>query len=356
MKKTADLLITAYLLLLFVAYPFYMKEGYVEIGRAKYSFWIRISLSTAAVLLLFFVLRLIRELKEKSLQPQATDISILVFAGTLLLTLALAVDRKEALFGTEGWNMGFALYGVLCLLYLMIRLLWKPDKWIIYLALLASGGIYLLGILDRFSIYLIPLEIRNPGFLSTLGNINWFTGYLVIFTAVSASLFLLSEEKGMMVFSAVITLLGFAAGFSQGSSSVFLFFAGLFLALFWLASYGPGRVLRLMILWTMWCGSAQLIRLMRILVPDGYQYDTENLCGYFTGGNLSVYLLVTGGLFLGAFWILLKYKEQTGKWIRRGLGILGGLLVAFVFRMEWNCRSFMTGCHGEMIPGEMGVE
>lgn len=121
-----------------------------------------------------------------------------------------------------------------------------------------------------------------------------------------------------------------------------------------------------MILWTIWCGSAQLIRLMRILVPDGYQYDTENLCGYFTGGNLSVYLLVTGGLFLGGFWILLKYKEQTGKWIRRGLGILGGLLVAFVaammlysyfvFRMEWNCRSFMTGCRGEMIPGEMGVE
>ena len=51
MKKTANLLVTAYLLLLFVAYPFYMKEGYVEIGRAKYSFWIRISLSTAAVLL-----------------------------------------------------------------------------------------------------------------------------------------------------------------------------------------------------------------------------------------------------------------------------------------------------------------
>ena len=82
MKKTANLLVTAYLLLLFVAYPFYMKEGYVEIGRAKYSFWIRISLSTAAVLLLFFVIRLIRELKEKSLQLQATDISILVFAGT----------------------------------------------------------------------------------------------------------------------------------------------------------------------------------------------------------------------------------------------------------------------------------
>ena len=330
MKKTANLLVTAYLLLLFVVYPFYMKEGYVEIGKAKYSFWIRISLSAAAVLLLFFVTQLIRELKEKSLHLRATDVSVLVFAGTLLLTFVLAVDRKEALFGTEGWNMGFVLYGVLCLLYLMIQLLWKPDKWILYLALSASGVIFLLGILDRFSIYLIPLEIRNPGFLSTLGNINWFTGYLVIFTAVSASLFLLSEEKGMTIFSAVITLLGFTAGFGQGSSSVFLFFAGLFLTLLWVASYEKRRMLRLMILWGMWCLSAQIIRLMRMLIPDGYQYDTENLCGDFTGGNLTVCLFAIGGLFIGAVWILMKHKEQTGRWIRRGLGLLGGILAAGV--------------------------
>ncbi len=226
--------------------------------------------------------------------------------------------------------MGFALYGVLCLLYLMLRLLWKPDKWILYLALFASGVIFLLGILDRFSIYLIPLDIRNPGFLSTLGNINWFTGYLVIFTAVGASLFLLSEEKEMTVFSAVITLLGFAAGFGQGSSSVFLFFAGLFSALLWIASYEKGRMPRLMILWGIWCLSAQIIRLMRMLIPDGYQYDTENLCGDFTGGSLTIYLFIVGGLLLSAVSILMKRKERTGKWIRRGLGLFGGILAAFV--------------------------
>lgn len=348
MKKTANLLVTAYLLLLFVVYPFYMQEGYVEIGKAKYSFWIRISLSTAAVLLLFFVIQLIRELKEKSLHLRATDISILIFAGTLLLTFLLAVDRKEALFGTEGWNMGFALYGVLCLLYLMIQLLWKPDKWIIYLALVASGVIFLLGILDRFSIYLIPLEIRNPGFLSTLGNINWFTGYLVIFTAVSASLFLLSEEKGMTVFSAVITLLGFAAGFGQGSSSVFLFFAGLFLTLLWIASYEKKRMPRLIILWGTWCLSAQIIRLMRMLIPDGYQYDTENLCGDFTGGSLTIYLFIVGGLLLGGVSIMMKCKEQTGRWIRRGLGLLGGILAAFVAVMM--VYSYLCVSKGMELP------
>lgn len=348
MKKTANLLVTAYLLLLFVVYPFYMEEGYVEIGKAKYSFWIRISLSVTAVLLIFFVILLIRELKEKSLHLRATDVSILVFAGTLFITFLLAVDRKEALFGTEGWNMGFALYGVLCLLYLMIRLLWKPDKWIIYLALSASGGIFLLGILDRFSIYLIPLEIRNPGFLSTLGNINWFTGYLVIFTAVSASLFLLSEEKGVAVFSAVITLLGFTAGFGQGSSSVFLFFAGLFLTLLWIASYEKRRMPHLIILWGMWCLSAQIIRLMRMLIPDGYQYDTENLCGYFTGGNLTICLFIVGGLLLGGVSVLMKCKEQTGRWIRRGLGLLGGILAAGVVVMM--LYSYLCVSKGMELP------
>ncbi len=83
-----------------------------------------------------------------------------------------------------------------------------------------------------------------------------------------------------------------------------------------------------MILWGMWCLSAQIIRLMRMLIPDGYQYDTENLCGDFTGGSLTIYLFIVGGLLLGAVSILMKRKEQTGRWIRRGLGFFGGILAA----------------------------
>ena len=348
MKKTADVLITAYFVLLFVIYPFYMKEGYVEIGKAKFSFWIHISISAAAILVLFFLIQLIRNWKENIRKVDATDLMVLLFGVSLIVTYFFAVEQKEALWGTEGWNMGFLTFGVLCLLYFMVQVLWIPEKKILWIALGSSGVVYLLGILDRFSIHLIPLEIRSPVFISTLGNINWFTGYLVVFTSVSAALFLLVKEKGSVILSGGITLLGFTAGFGQGSSSVFLFFAGLFAVLLWLSATEKTRMLRLMMLWGMWCLSAQIIRLMRILIPNGYQYDTDNLCGCFTEGNLTIYLFIVGLLLLFLVLWGIKRTVGVGIWIRRGMLILTGILAAGIAGMM--IYSYLSVWEGMKMP------
>ena len=348
MKKTADVLTTAYLALLFVIYPFYMKQGYVEIGKAKFFFWIHISISAAAILTLFFLIQLIRNWKENIRKIDATDFMVLLFSISLFVTYFFAVDRKEALWGTEGWNMGLITYGLLCLLYFMLQVLWIPEKIILWMALGASGVVYLLGILDRFSIHLIALEIRSPVFISTLGNINWFTGYLVVFTSVSAALFLLAKEKVSIILSGGITLLGFTAGFGQGSSSVFLFFAGLFAVLLWLSVTEKARMLRLMILWGMWCFSAQVIRLLRILIPDGYRYDTDNLCGTFTEGNLTIYLLIAGLLLLSAVLLGMKRAVGRGRWIRAGMLILTGVLAAGIAGMM--IYSYLSVREGMRMP------
>lgn len=36
--KAGNLLATAYMLIMFVLYPFYMKNGYADLGEAKYHF------------------------------------------------------------------------------------------------------------------------------------------------------------------------------------------------------------------------------------------------------------------------------------------------------------------------------
>ena len=49
--KAGNLLATAYMLIMFVLYPFYMKNGYADLGEAKYHFFfslIRISSVTPA--------------------------------------------------------------------------------------------------------------------------------------------------------------------------------------------------------------------------------------------------------------------------------------------------------------------
>ena len=47
--KAGNLLATAYMLIMFVLYPFYMKNGYADLGEAKYHFFFYVT--TAAVIL-----------------------------------------------------------------------------------------------------------------------------------------------------------------------------------------------------------------------------------------------------------------------------------------------------------------
>ena len=38
-EETVSLLLTAYLFIVFCMFPFYMRNGYVEIGKDKYNFY-----------------------------------------------------------------------------------------------------------------------------------------------------------------------------------------------------------------------------------------------------------------------------------------------------------------------------
>lgn len=283
-KKNGNLFATAYLLILFVVYPFFMKNGYVEIGEAKFEFWSRISVSAALFMIFFFVVQVYR---DKTIYTM--DVWVFLFALCTLISFLISVDRKEAFAGTAGWHMGAFVYGMLCLLYFFISRLWVPGKFVFMSSLFAAGVAFILGILDRFSLYLIPLKIRDPGFISTLGNINWFCGYLVIFLSLGAALFVFADKAE--IFFGIFSLIGFMAAFCQGSSSVFLFFGALFVTTFWIAIERREWILKWCILMGSWCLAAQTIRLMRFFL-SGYNYETNNLCGFFTNNNITIYLLL----------------------------------------------------------------
>ena len=66
-KRAGNLFATAYLLLIFGLYPFYMKEGYVGIGEEKYEFFLYCSLGALAILLTLALLRGMQIIKERRL-------------------------------------------------------------------------------------------------------------------------------------------------------------------------------------------------------------------------------------------------------------------------------------------------
>lgn len=317
-KKAGNTFATAYLILIFGIYPFFMKQGYVDIGEAKYHFFIYCSFGALGILgpagFMCLWESLSRRIKKR--EPyliawerlSATDWFVLLYAVEIFISYFISDYPSEALWGMSGWHMGFLLLFLLCLFYFFTSRFWNGGKAVCYVGMAASGVVYILGILDRFSLSVIPLEIRQPSFISTLGNINWFCGYLSVISPIGICLFLFRKEKGerslqdkfQRLLLGFYIVVSFMAGFCQGSSSVFLFFGALFFALLWIAVKKKIWLRDYFLLAALWGFSGQAVRLMRILMPGGYNYEKNNLCAYMTDSNLT---LLAGGISLGVYFL-----------------------------------------------------
>lgn len=317
-KKAGNLFATAYLLLLFCVYPFYMEDGYVDIGESKYHFLICSSLAALLILAALAVVdgigRMWKRYKEKEayliwwdkIQISATDLFVGLFAAMAVISTVFSDFPREALCGTEGWRIGLVLLLALCGLYFLVSRLWVPSPFLWYAAMAASGVVFLLGILDRFSIYLIPISIRDPAFISTLGNINWFCGYLSVLTPIGACIFMFAEKQRLRILSAAYLFVAFTAGFCQGSNSVFLFWAALFFLLLWIGVSKKESFGRLFFMAGLWCFCARIVGILRVWFPESYNYDPGDFCLFLIGSHLTV----AAAFFLFLTGLLLKWGRK----------------------------------------------
>lgn len=355
-KKAGNLFATAYMILLFAVYPFYMPNGYVDIGESKYRFWVFCSLGGLAVLGVLALAEGLKtiwnryRLREAYLlrwdRISVTDLFVAFYAVEVLISYFLSDYQEEAFHGTEGWRIGLVLLLMLCGLYFLISRQWKGDPLLWYLMMAASGAVFVLGILDRFSVYLIPVEIRDPGFISTLGNINWFCGYLSVFLPIGACLFLYEKSPGKRLISGIYLFIGFMAGFCQGSSSVFLVFGALFLLLLWLAVAQREKLAAWFLLLALWGAAGQGVRLLRMIMPENYNYAGDNLCGILADSN---YLLAEAIICLSAG-LILKHGRGTwcnGQTVRKIRRLV--FVIPFLIFLVWGAITFFHTWKG--IPG-----
>lgn len=349
LKKAANLFTTAYLLIIFCIYPFYMQDGYRDIGEAKYRFFLYVSMAALGIMGICGILYLVREFQRKGSERRAylidwdrvslTDLFVMMYATTVFLSYVLTDYRKEALWGTEGWYIGFIPLILLCILYFFISRMWDGDMRLLYALAAASAGVFLLGICNRFSFYPIPIEEAPSEFISTLGNINWYCGYLsVAAPAGIGMLFLKNQKRWIWAIYAAIT---FMAAFSQGGDSIFLWFAALLFLLLWISLEKREQLKNWLLIVMVWGVSAQLIRLMRYLLPGKYNYDVDNLCGYFTGSSLTLWISAAAAFL----YIVISIKQQDllkkkisdirKALFAAGFLLIGGWLILSVINTKW---------------------
>lgn len=372
-----DGLISIYMLMIIVVMPFYNEEGFSHIGTDKAVFFRQASgygvKLIAPVLILWLILGLAAYLKEKSGEKtfgrpagkrckrsgakaartkeirrnpggptdktgyggtsgqeptgsrsitglfrsklSITDAFALLYGVSLLLSYLCSDYKEQALWGATGWYMGLLPQLLLLAIYFLVSRFWRPKKWMAVLFLPVSGVVFLLGYLNRFGIFPIDMRLNLPGFISTIGNINWYCGYLVsVFFGGYYLLWRTDEtepedttgrvKKGLL---AAYVAVGFATLVTQGSRSGIFALMAVLLVTFCLSAK-DGRRMRMfwaeILLLSMVCVMTLVIR----RVFHGQITFTDAFTEILTNTVFPLVMAAVAVIFLA----MLSYKEHHG--------------------------------------------
>ncbi|MBQ6805923.1 MAG: O-antigen ligase family protein [Lachnospiraceae bacterium] len=311
-QELKNSILSAFFLVMMIVYPLYYdaRNGYQVIGDTKYYFFRNISILVVMALLLLVVFDVISQQIDVNIinhyrSLSGTDWFVYGYLLAVLLSYTFTAFQEEALWGAEGWHMGLISQLVFTGIYFFLSryFVWKPRM--LYAALIGSGLVFLLGILNRYSIYPITIQGQTPTFISTLGNINWFCGYWAVLCPPGVAFYWKSENKGQQIVAAIYTIIAFMSGVTQGSSSAYLALMGIFLFLFSFSFQENLKMKRFLELCFLFAISCQIARVMRYLPGLTLNYEKE-LGIVLTDSNVTL----VAACAIALLYVLFLYTEQ----------------------------------------------
>ena len=312
-----DIVISVYMIVILMVLPLYNK-GYARIGTEKETFFLKTMTYGAKALLPVFLLwllfRLVTAVQKKEL-PKFTEwpaglwknLSVTdrfaVFYGIAVLVSYLFTNyREEALWGTASWRMGMWTQLGAVIVYFMISRMWQWKSWIPALVLPVSAVVFSLGYVNKFGLLPVDPEYVTPSFISTIGNINWYCGYLV--TILFGGVYLLWRMEEMtwkkLLLMAYVTI-GFASLATQGSSSGIVTFAVVMFVLFGMSVRDSGRM---EVFWqemTMFSAVCLITCVLRRLNIFSRELILEGITDLLTFSIAGIFMTILSGIIL--YWI-----------------------------------------------------
>ncbi len=365
LKEGIGLLVSIYMLLLVIGLPLYFTDGYARIGTNKYEFFHKTGVGAAIILLPLIVVHVgvwcykTYKVEESEVSPFATfsltDKFVAGYGAAVLLSYFFSAYRETGAYGdvwkgTTGWFMGACSQLMFVGIYFVVSRFWKVRKWLPAMWLPVTLVVFVLGLLNRFEIRPIEMENASREFISTIGNINWYCGYLVILLFGGLYYFWFGQEKALWVriLLGLWLVVGFGALITQGSRSGILALLAGFVGLY-LLSMKDGEKLERFFLCTNCLGVACTgVYILRKYYGEQYNYN-DGLWNYFTNHKLAVVILIVSLVA----WMLVKILNRKGKLpmkIFTGIGYAG-------------CATLLLGAIGGIVliimntknPGSIGT-
>lgn len=282
-KVVIDYAINIYLLLILCVMPFYNSEGYRYIGTDKSVFFnsvcVYMGRCLVPLLLIYLITLIIEQRKEfmKKIRDtfSVTDLFAAGFCLTLIISYFCSRYRSVALWGYTGWYMGFWPQMFFILTYFFVSKLWEPHKWILYLGLATSFIVFLLGYLNRFNFDVLGMSTSYAMYISTVGNINWYCGYLVSVFFAGAVL-LWQWESGKLwqkILLMIYVTVGFGTLMTQGSDSGLIALFVIMFVLFYMSLHEGKRMLMFWQEMVLFSCACMITYVLRKVFPARLGYD-----------------------------------------------------------------------------------
>lgn len=367
LRLLLQLMTVVYLVFMLALLPLYFdrETGYMFIGTNKSDFFMDKGFSvgkaflyififyTAFVLLCFFLENKGKKGKFSILlnylldEMSVTDKFAIFYAIGIFLSYYYTNYRVELRLGAQGWYMGFLPQLLMLGSYFAIsRFLPKRSvKWAAGILLAVPSFVFLIGLLNRYGINPLGIPSIGPGFISTIGNINWYCGYWAVVYPVAVGCFVFykrkeGQEKRDRVIRTILgcaAAVGFATGITQGSESGVLALLAVLLLTGTLAVAKRERLHNFLELLLIFCATASGLSIVQLLFPEQNQYMT------LVSSLLTKTVLpwAAGILLLGIYlWLHTQRAEQHEKCIRRiwyiFLCLIGVALVTFIAMLVIN--------------------
>ncbi|MCR5031417.1 MAG: O-antigen ligase family protein [Lachnospiraceae bacterium] len=353
-KEIFHLLVYVFITVFVCVYPFYAPEGYYHITTHKIEFLRDIlrfaGISCAIALLVMLVGALLEVFKEHKSAREVfafsfsrTDVFVLLFAVSVTLSYLFSPYKETALHGESGWYMGLLMQLFFVATYFLVSRGYRGETLFLWLFPIVSFIQFVWEILNRFSVYPIDMRYQDTiigdgkravKFVASLGNINWYCGFLTAVVGIGIGFYYLAEKKWQRYLTGVYLFFAWMAAVTQSSESVYLSMIGIFLFLFYTSFLNMKRCARVVEMLLLFFGSCIVLRVLRILFPypDYFNLMGEGLLDRLTTGSFSLfcYLLCMALWAAVIYYFPDKVRKADRKFLRKfRRGIYVGIAVAF---------------------------
>ncbi len=319
-EKTMGIIGLLYLFAIFVIMPLYVYRHYYAMALIKWSIYYTATLVFMIGGMIVGLIYIGASLKKKCPLPKiafnTTDILVMLYGASVLITMVTCGHPQMAWSGTDGWYMGALAQLLFAATFLIMSRVKISTSKVIWLCLSASTICYLIGIAQRYGhdifhfYYSMPAEVIRD-YLSTIGNRTWYSAYISVVFPLGLYLFWLGKSKKQTWLTGIYSFIAFSAIVTNNSDSIYLSLGAVFFALLVMSIGNSEKLCRWFYILALWFGSCGLMTLLRIFNAD----DVRILRGFsdffLDIKTILIGLVTTTILILGLKYYMRKSKKPT---------------------------------------------